>query len=198
MDGKENTLILIVDDDPRNLQFIGNVLAENGFEPAVAFDGDQTFEFLKRLTPELILLDVMMPGMDGFEVCRKLKGDSRTRGVPIIFLTAKSRIEDMVCGFEAGAVDYVTKPFNTRELLTRIRTHIELKRAREEIETLRGHIPICSRCKKIRNDKGYWKKIEEYIEKHSEALLLSGMCPDCSKELYGDRLWHINMGKRTW
>ncbi len=196
MGGKEKTLVLIVDDDPRNLQFIGNVLSENGFEPAVAFDGAQTFEFMKRVIPELVLLDVMMPGMDGFEVCRKLKRNFATRAIPIIFLTAKSRTEDLVKGFEAGAVDYVTKPFNPRELLTRIKTHIELKRAREEIETLRGHIPICSRCKKIRDDEGFWKKIEDYIETHSEALLLSGICPECSKALYGDQLWHIKDSNR--
>ncbi len=190
MSAKEKPLILIVDDNPRNLQFIGNVLSKNGYEPAVTMNGSQALEFLNQESAELILLDIMMPEIDGYEVCKKLKSNSATRNIPVIFLTAKTETEDIVKGFDVGAVDYVTKPFNPAELLARIKTHIELKRARAEIKTLRGYIPICAKCKKIRNDEGFWSQIETYIENHTEALFSHGICPECTEELYGEQDWY--------
>lgn len=189
MNSDKKPLVLIVDDNAQNLQFLGKMMAENGYEPALARSGSQALDFVFKEKPELVLLDIMMPEMDGYEVCRELKIRKATAHIPVIFLTAKTETEDLVKGFEAGAVDYVTKPFKSAELLARIKTHIELKRAREEIRTLRGIIPICAKCKKIRDDEGFWKQIETYIEKHSEALFSHGLCPECSKEIYGDEEW---------
>ena len=189
MNSNKKPLILIVDDNSQNLQFLGKMMAENGYEPALARSGSQALDFIFKEKPELVLLDIMMPEMDGYEVCRELKSQKLTAHIPVIFLTAKIETEDIVKGFETGAVDYVTKPFKSAELLARVKTHIELKRAREEIRTLRGIIPICAKCKKIRDDEGYWKQIETYIEKHSDALFSHGLCPECSKDIYGDEDW---------
>ena len=149
-------LVLIVDDNPQNIQFLANILDTNGYEVGVAMSGAQALSFLRQDKPEIILLDVMMPEMDGYEVCERLKESSELKDIPVIFLTAKTSTDDLVKGFHAGGVDYVTKPFNSTELLVRMETHINLKKAREEIETLRGLIPICSYCKKVRDDDGLW------------------------------------------
>jgi len=190
MKNREKPLILVVDDNFQNLQFIGSHLKENGYEPALTASGIQALNFSIKQKPDLILLDIMMPEMDGYEVCERLKSDRSTKHIPIIFLTAKTGTEDIVRGFEAGAVDYVTKPFNSTELLARIKTHIQLKRSIDEIKTLRGIIPICAKCKKIRNDEGLWSQIELYIENNSEAAFSHAVCPECEKELYGHLDWY--------
>ena len=126
--------ILVVDDTIENIQVLGTMLRDQGFQVNAAQNGKQALDMVGAVRPDLILLDVMMPEMDGFEACRRLKGDVNTRDIPIIFLTAKVESEDVVQGFEVGAVDYVTKPFNKAELLQRVRTHLELKDAREKAE----------------------------------------------------------------
>jgi DNA-binding response OmpR family regulator len=113
-----------------------------------------------------------------------MKKSIGTKDVPIIFVTARAESEDVVKGFDAGAVDYVTKPFNPSELLARVRTHIELKRAREEIKTLRGIVPVCAGCKNIRLPDGSWQVLEVYIKDNTEAELSHGLCPDCIRKLY--------------
>jgi diguanylate cyclase (GGDEF)-like protein len=126
-------LILLVDDVARNLQVLCTMLGREKYRIAVARDGKQALEMVKKVKPDLILLDVMMPEISGFEVCKQLNDSQDTWDIPIIFLTAKTETEDIVKGFEYGAVDYVTKPFSGTELLARVRTHLELKRAREEL-----------------------------------------------------------------
>lgn len=116
--------ILVVDDTPANIQTLSAILKEKGYHISVATNGKQALEVLKRLQPDLILLDVMMPEMDGFETCRQLKASSQWSEIPVIFLTAKTETTDIVQGFELGAVDYVAKPFNTHELLARVNTHL--------------------------------------------------------------------------
>ena len=126
--------ILIVDDTPRNIQVLGAILRQEGYQLNIAQNGLQALEVVEDTLPDLILLDVMMPELDGFETCTRLKKESRTKDIPIIFLTAKVETEDIVKGFEIGAVDYVIKPFNQTELLARVKTHLELKFARERVE----------------------------------------------------------------
>lgn len=126
--------LLIVDDTPENIQVLGGLLRDNGYAINVAMNGVDALASVARVAPELILLDVMMPGMDGFEVCRRLKSDVATRDIPVMFLTAKTETEHVVQGFDLGAVDYVTKPFQAAELLRRVETHITLARLREELE----------------------------------------------------------------
>src|SRR3954468_24869031 len=112
--------ILIVDDTPANLQALAATLKEQGYQISVANNGRQALVAVARVHPDLILLDVMMPEMDGFEACRHLKSSAATSGIPIIFLTARTETSDIVKGFELGAVDYVPKPFNAHELLARV------------------------------------------------------------------------------
>ena len=128
--------ILVVDDVMQNLQVVGTMLRNEGYDVMPAGSGPQALERVRVRVPDLILLDLMMPEMDGLEVCRRLKADSSTRQIPIIFLTASNEMEHLVKGFEAGAVDYVTKPFNGAELLARVRTHLELKLARERLREM--------------------------------------------------------------
>ncbi len=182
---KGKALILAVDDNPQNLQFLGKLLSENGYEVGMGQNGRQALNFVKKNEPDLILLDIMMPDIDGYEVCRSLKADLATRHIPVIFLTAKIDSNDIVKGFEAGGVDYVTKPFNSAELLARVKTHVEIK-------ILRGLLPMCSKCKKIRDDEGFWKQVDSYIEEHSEVTFTHGICPDCLTELYGEKDWFKN------
>jgi signal transduction histidine kinase len=130
----QKPIILIVDDVPKNLQVLGTILSNYECELAVAMNGQQALDTIARLKPDLILLDVMMPVMDGHEVCRQLKNSDNTKDIPIIFLTAKVETDDIVKGFELGAVDYVTKPFIGKELLSRVKTHLSLKKAKESLK----------------------------------------------------------------
>jgi diguanylate cyclase (GGDEF)-like protein len=141
---KKGPLILIVDDLPRNLQVLANTLSRENYQMAAAVSGYQVFELLNEIIPDLILLDIAMPGMDGYEVCEKLKADSRFKDIPVIFLTAKNDTEDIVRGFGAGAVDYVTKPFHTVELLARVKTHLELKRSQEALKKAYDELRIAN------------------------------------------------------
>lgn len=129
----ENNHILIVDDNLKNLQIIGQLLKSEGFMISLAPSGKQALELLNSFLPDLILLDVMMPELDGLEVCRLIKTKERLKDIPIVFLTAKNETEDLIKGFEAGGVDYVTKPFHQRELLIRVKNHLELANSRRKI-----------------------------------------------------------------
>jgi len=125
--------VLVVDDIAKNLQVVGTMLRNAGYVIMPATSGAKALEGVRVQLPDLILLDLMMPEMDGLEVCRRLKADPLTQPIPVIFLTASNEMEHLVQGFEVGAVDYVTKPFNPPELLARVRTHLELKHARDTI-----------------------------------------------------------------
>ncbi|MDO8207095.1 MAG: EAL domain-containing protein [Gallionella sp.] len=126
--------ILAVDDTPASLRLLTDILKAEGYEVRAAISGELALRAAKVHPPELVLLDIRMPGMDGYEVCRRLKADPVTRDVPVIFLSAASETLDKVQGFEAGAVDYVTKPYQRDELLARVRTHLELNRLRHHLE----------------------------------------------------------------
>ena len=126
-------LILMVDDNPHNLQLLGTLL-EGTYQTAIVRDGRKALEFVKKRLPDVILLDIMMPEIDGFEVCARLKADPTTSAIPIIFLTAKTETADILKGFQLGAVDYVTKPFQKEELLARINTHLALQAAKRALE----------------------------------------------------------------
>jgi len=126
--------ILIVDDNQENLGILARIMVENGYIPGFAESGAEAFIYIKNSCPDLILLDIMMPDMDGFEVCRRLKQDATLADIPIIFLTAaKMEKDDVIAGLKLGAVDYITKPFNQEELLTRINTHLELQATKEKL-----------------------------------------------------------------
>jgi len=128
---RQKPLILIVDDNSVSIRMLVHVLKKKDYDIAISRNGCQAINMLEDIHPDLILLDIMMPDLDGFKVCRTLKDNPRTREIPVIFLTAKEETEDLVQAFELGAVDYVTKPFNGLELLARVQTHLDLKFARD-------------------------------------------------------------------
>ncbi len=130
----ESGVILIIDDNTTNIQVLVEHLQEHGFSTLVARNGEVGLKRAAFSHPNLIVLDVMMPGIDGFETCRRLKRDEQTREIPVIFMTAKDQVEDKVKGFKVGGVDFITKPFQEEEVLARLNTHLELQRAREAIE----------------------------------------------------------------
>ncbi len=133
--GNDAGTILIVDDVPANLAVAVHYLEANQFQVMVAQDGEEGIERARLIHPGLILLDVMMPGINGFETCRRLKADENTRDIPVIFMTALADTSDKIAGFAAGAVDYISKPFQTEELLVRIKTHLALRSAQQQVET---------------------------------------------------------------
>jgi two-component system, cell cycle response regulator len=130
---RDKSLILIVDDNPQNLQIIGEKIEQSGYDTAIAINGNQAYDFALVNQPDLVLLDIMMPMVDGFDVCRFFKNNPATRDIPIIFLTARTNYDDISRAFELGAVDYVTKPFNILELNARIKTHLDLNKSREKL-----------------------------------------------------------------
>jgi len=126
--------ILIVDDNPQNLQVLAKILQENNYEIEFATNGEAALKWLKDKKFDLILLDINMPGMNGFEVCKKIRSNPELNNVPVIFLSADTDRESILKGFDLGAQDYVTKPFDSRELLARVRTHLALKDSLEKLE----------------------------------------------------------------
>lgn len=193
-------LILVVDDIAKNLELIGNILSLEQYQISVATDGEKAWQILNRISPDLILLDIMMPTVDGYTLCRQIKSLEEKKDIPIIFVTAKTNPEDLARGFELGAVDYIGKPFNPAELIARVRTHISLYRAKKkndiliaelrsalaQVKKLSGLLPICSVCKKIRDDEGYWQQVEEYISAHVDVRFSHGLCPACIRTHYPD------------
>lgn len=197
--------ILAVDDEPINIQVIKAALKEE-YDFLTAMNGHDAVALLEQYKPDLILLDVLMPDLNGFEVCSIIKADERYADIPILFMTALDSHEGELQGLKLGAVDYLTKPVNIELLKVRVRNHLALKerndlireqrdllaRQKEQLEAalaqvkqLEGIIPICSYCKKIRDDHQSWHQLEDYISEHSEALFSHGICPECYAEQMG-------------
>ncbi len=186
--------ILIAEDDLTSRRILEAVLSKWGYEVMATSDGLEALKVLQvKPAPPLAIVDWMMPGMDGVEFCRQIRKVQTLTPTYIILLTSKGQREDVVAGLEAGANDYIRKPFDREELLARIRVGervVELQVALAErvkmleealskIKTLHGLLPICSYCKKIRNDQDYWQQIETYVADHSQAEFTHGICPDC-------------------
>ena len=132
-DAGQKESILIIDDTPANLAVLVNFLTDSGFNVFVAEDGESGMEQVDFANPDIVLLDIMMPGIDGMETCRRLKNQEKTKDIPVIFMTALSDIEDIVKGFTVGAVDYVTKPIMQEEVLARIKTHLAMRRLQRDL-----------------------------------------------------------------
>jgi len=196
---KNQAYILVVDDNKENMKLAGGILKENGYKIAIALDGDSALKTMKKNAFDLILLDVMMPGIDGYEVCRQIKSNEDLKEIPVIFFTAKNQQKDVIEGFKAGGVDYVTKPFQKEELLARVNTHVELKQSRDNLIELNatkdrlfsiiGH--------DLRGPIGGFKTIVELLisgfdltntEKLTEVLLLIKESSSATYELLGNLL----------
>jgi len=169
-----------------------------GYQVIVTRDGREAWRVLENSDPpKLAILDWMMPGMDGVEICRKVREAPRHSPTYLILLTARGNNEEVVRGLGAGADDYVTKPFNHDELHARVLVGVrvvelqtslaervgELERALASVKQLQGLLPICCYCKKIRDDRNYWQQVEGYISAHSEAQFSHGVCPDCHEKV---------------
>lgn len=134
MRSEDKALVLIVDDNPQNLQVLGNMLRENGYKVAVAQNGALALKYVAQRRPACILLDVMMPEMDGFETCRRLKAQLSTADIPVIFITALVSIQDKLNAFGVGGVDYITKPFQAEEVLARVSTHLRIQELQRDLQ----------------------------------------------------------------
>lgn len=204
--------ILIVDDSTDHYALLRSILTKAGHHQILGAESAQAaFSMLNvdgiqsATDVDLILMDVLMPEIDGVQACRRIKQQTHLRDIPIIMVTAKNDLENLHEAFSAGAMDYINKPVKSVELLARVasaitlkkemdcrklreselrRTNEELQQALREVKVLRGLIPICASCKKIRNDGGFWQQIEEYIGEHSEAEFSHGICQPCLKKLY--------------
>jgi len=189
--------ILVAEDDSVTRKLLESTLGRLGWDVISAADGTEAWRILETLegkdAPELLLLDWMMPGFDGIEICRKVRSTSGFELMYIILLTSRTEKEDLAMGFIAGANDYITKPFHPVELESRVRvgqrmvklqTSLagrikELEEALGEVKRLQGLLPICSYCKKVRNETNYWQQVESYLASHTEIKLTHGVCPDC-------------------
>lgn len=193
--------ILIADDDRVSRAALAAVLKKWGYEVAEAADGTQAWEAMQQpLAPRLAIFDWMMPGIHGPELCRLLRARDTDRPPFLILLTTRGEKKDVSEGLHSGADDFVSKPFDPIELNARLEVGRrmlalqdrlagkiqELQDALTQIKTLRGIVPICANCKKIRDDKGYWNQVEAYVSAHSEALFSHGVCPECMAKLYPD------------
>jgi len=186
---------LVVDDSPDMRKLIQSILTTKGqTEVLTAESARDAFRHLAiedhesgDVAIDLILMDIMMSDMDGIRACQRIKAVERLREIPIIMVTGRTDSEDLRAAFAAGAMDYITKTLalkraidirkaRERELVER---HGQLEQALKEVKVLRGLIPICFSCKKIRDDQGYWHTIEAYIQAHSEVDFSHGLCPEC-------------------
>jgi len=193
--------ILVVDDSEATRSVLQMILEGAGYKQILlvesAHEAFQRLSLANSDAPaedvELVLMDIRMPGMDGVEACRRIKADSRYQDLPIVMVTALTEAGFLQAAFAAGAADYVTKPVDQLELLTRLRSTVNLKRemdrrkarekeleqALQEIKVLRGILPICARCKRIRDERGQWFSVESYIKSHTEADFSHMICPEC-------------------
>lgn len=186
--------ILAADDDRITLKFVRVCLVrDKSYQVTLASDGVSALKMIEEDPPDMLITDWMMPQMDGLELCRRVRSRPAGEYIYIIVLTARTGREDTVEGLAAGADDYIIKPFDQGELLARVRagarmvrsqkalrrTNQELKEALNQIKTLKGLLPICMDCKKIRDDKQYWQEIDDYIRRHTDAEFSHGLCPDC-------------------
>lgn len=149
MDVIAKSNILVVDDTVKNVQILGQILKQKGASVSFALDGQQAFDIVSQKTPDLILLDIIMPNMDGYEVCRRLKENKDTQNIPIIFMSALSETEDKVQGFALGAVDYITKPFFAEEVIARVTTHITINNFTRQLQEKNTHLQLLMRSFRI-------------------------------------------------
>jgi DNA-binding response OmpR family regulator len=186
--------VLIAEDEPLSRRILERRLTSRGYGVVAAEDGDRAWQILESHdAPELAILDWMMPGLDGLEICRRLRVRESRCYVYVILLTGRGRPADVVAGLESGADDYVTKPFQWEELESRLRTGERIRKlqselaakieqldsALTEVRALQGILPICAHCKSIRDDANTWHRLETYIESHSNALFTHSLCRTC-------------------
>jgi CheY-like chemotaxis protein len=193
--------ILVAEDDAVTRKILAVTLERLGWDVVTANDGDaawQLFETLKgKEAPELAVLDWMMPGLEGIEICRRLRATPGFELVHVILLTSRADKQGLSEGLAAGANDYITKPFDPVELEARVRVGermvnlqrslaarvADLEAALGEVRALQGLLPICSYCKKVRNEANYWEQVDSYLVSHSDVKITHGICPTCLEKM---------------
>jgi len=237
---ENNIKILVAEDSPTQALKVQEFLEKNNFDVILAKNGKEAVDLIQKEKPQILISDVIMPEMSGYELCAWVRKTEEFKNLPIILLTSLSDPENIIKGLEAGADNFVTKPYSEKFLLSRIhyivsnlefrtaaetemgldiffsgkkhhitssrlqildllfsafenaveknrelqQTNKELQEALDTVKTLKGLVPICANCKKIRNDDGYWQQVESYVMEHTEAEFSHGICPDCMKKLY--------------
>jgi DNA-binding response OmpR family regulator len=193
--------VLIAEDDPVSRRLLQAALNKWGYAVIVTTNGREAWAALQQPdAPALLIMDWLMPEMDGVEICRQARQTPALKSAYIILLTSRGSKEDIVEGLQAGADDYVTKPFDHGELRARVQVGSrvvqlqsaladrvkELEEAIANVKQLQGLLPICSYCKKIRDDGNYWHRVESYIAGHANVRFSHGICPDCSEKMKAD------------
>ena len=201
--------LLVAEDDAFYRRVLQSVLGEE-YEVLMAEDGACAWQMLQAdAAPRLALLDWQMPGLDGLEVCRRVRADSARDGFYLVIATVRQSLDDVLAGFEAGANDYITKPFHAQELRARLRvgrrvvelqaalaTRVaQLQDALSRVKQLQGLLPICSYCKRIRDDHDYWQQVETYMSEHSQATFTHGICPECYEKFFKNELEELRRSK---
>jgi DNA-binding response OmpR family regulator len=186
--------ILIAEDEPISRRVLQATLAKSGYEVMATCDGRSALDVLQGPeAPRLAILDWMMPELDGVEVCRQVRALPRPDPTYLLLLTAKGTKQDIIAGLEAGADDYLTKPFDRDELHARLRVGVrmvemqqsladrvrQLEEAMSKVKQLQCLVPMCAYCKKVRDDQNYWQQVESYMSAHTEARFSHGICPGC-------------------
>jgi len=209
--------ILIADDDSTSQNLLKGILEKGGYDKIqLTSSGEEALDLIGKTPPDLILLDIFMPGIKGYEVCRRVRTCESTTHIPILMVTggAVEADESIAKSFQAGATDFITKPISAIELLSRVKASLTIKQNHErlidelksrlkaekekekliidlqqtlaQVKQLSGLLPICSYCKHIRDDKGYWNQIEKYLRNHSDADFSHSICPECAKKHHPD------------
>ncbi|WP_447970083.1 response regulator transcription factor [Nitrospira sp. M1] len=204
--------ILVADDDPVTLALLVRALSGFGYETIECGNGTEALDKLKNADgPMLGILDWVMPDLHGPQVCQSLKEVESANMLYLILVTSKGSRTDVIEGFESGADDYMTKPFDLQELLARVRVGVRvlslqekleervqwLERALVEVKQLQGLLPICSYCKKIRNDENYWQQVEEYLSHRIDIQFSHGVCPHCFEKEIAPQLKAIKESKSS-
>lgn len=196
--------VLVVDDYPGNVFLSTTLLRTVGYEVLEATTGKECLDAVYSHHPDLILLDVMLPDMSGIDICRQVKSDINLKNIFVILVSGiQVSSEHQADGLDIGADGYITRPISNKEFLARVQAGERIKRAEDalrekerqqqalisqlqealaEIKTLKGCIPICASCKKIRDDEGYWNHLETYFSKHTDAVFSHGLCPACFEQ----------------
>ena len=172
MNNSDNGSIVIVDDNPNNLQVLGHILQQGGYKVRPALSGELALRAIAASPPELVLLDVMMPGMDGYETCRQLKARPETAVIPVIFISALNEAKDKLLAFDAGAVDYVSKPFQAAEVLARVRAQLQLYRMQQRLENLVAArtAEVRATCESLEVSRGQYRRM---LEQTIQAIALT-------------------------
>ena len=196
--------VLVTDDSPEILLLSTMLLRRAGYDVLEALTGKECLDAVQKHHPDLVLLDVMLPDMSGIEVCRQIKSDKTLEDIFVILASGiKVSSELQADGLDIGADGYIIRPISNKEFLARVQAGERIKRAEDalrekereqqklishleealaEIKTLKGFIPICASCKKIRDDEGYWNQLEAYISKRTDAVFSHGLCPECAEQ----------------